>query len=94
VTLDICVRNFAKFTGCSLGQAIKCATYNPAAYVVVFLYRLLLYRLMPTCCSCVNIENRKGTLRSGADADLVILDAAGYVKATWVSGKKVWPAAN
>ncbi|TFK23162.1 Metallo-dependent hydrolase [Coprinopsis marcescibilis] len=30
VTLDKCVRNFATFTGCSLGEAIKCVTYNPA----------------------------------------------------------------
>jgi N-acetylglucosamine-6-phosphate deacetylase len=30
VTLDVCVRNFAKFTGCSLGEALKCATFNPA----------------------------------------------------------------
>ena len=30
VTLDTCVRNFARFTGCTLGEAIKCATYNPA----------------------------------------------------------------
>ncbi|KAF8911498.1 hypothetical protein CPB84DRAFT_1761978 [Gymnopilus junonius] len=30
VTLDKCVRNFSRFTGCSLGEAIKCATYNPA----------------------------------------------------------------
>jgi len=32
VTLDTCVRNFVKFTGCSLGEAIKCATFNPARY--------------------------------------------------------------
>ncbi|KAL0955867.1 hypothetical protein HGRIS_002067 [Hohenbuehelia grisea] len=32
VTLDKCVRNFSRFTGCSLGEAIKCATYNPAKY--------------------------------------------------------------
>ncbi|TFK74577.1 Metallo-dependent hydrolase [Pluteus cervinus] len=30
VTMDTCVRNFSRFTGCSLGEAIKCATYNPA----------------------------------------------------------------
>lgn len=30
VTLDKCIRNFSRFTGCSLGEAIKCATYNPA----------------------------------------------------------------
>jgi N-acetylglucosamine-6-phosphate deacetylase len=33
VTLDKCVRNFSRFTGCSLGEAIKCATYNPAKLV-------------------------------------------------------------
>ncbi|KAH9012798.1 carbohydrate esterase family 9 protein [Lactarius hengduanensis] len=46
VTLDTCVSSqlFA-FTGCSLGEAIKCATFNPL-----------------------------GTLRPGADADLVVLD--------------------
>ncbi|KIJ33086.1 carbohydrate esterase family 9 protein [Sphaerobolus stellatus SS14] len=71
VTLDTCVRNFVQFTGCTLGQALKCATYNPAA--------------------CLGIENHKGTLRPGADADLVLLDAAGNVKGTWVAGKKVWP---
>ena len=30
VTLDTCVRNFSRFTGCSLGEAIKCVTFNPA----------------------------------------------------------------
>ncbi|KZT18303.1 carbohydrate esterase family 9 protein [Neolentinus lepideus HHB14362 ss-1] len=70
VTLDKCVRNFSRFTGCSLGEAIKCATYNPA--------------------KCLGIENRKGTLRPGADADLVVLDRKGNVVSTWVKGKEVW----
>ncbi|EPQ55150.1 Metallo-dependent hydrolase [Gloeophyllum trabeum ATCC 11539] len=70
VTLDKCVRNFSRFTGCSLGEAIKCATYNPA--------------------KCLGIENRKGTLRPGADADLVVLDRKGHVVCTWVKGKEVW----
>ena len=30
VTLDSCVRNFSLFTGCSLGEAIKCVMLNPA----------------------------------------------------------------
>ena len=30
VTLDACIRNFVKFTGCSLDEAIKCATFSPA----------------------------------------------------------------
>ena len=70
VTLDKCVRNFTRFTGCSLGEAIKCATYNPA--------------------KCLGIENKKGTLRAGADADLIVLNRKGYVQSTWVRGKQVW----
>jgi N-acetylglucosamine-6-phosphate deacetylase len=30
VTLDKCVRNFARFTGCALGPALLCATLRPA----------------------------------------------------------------
>ena len=70
MTLDKCVRNFTRFTGCSLGEAIKCATYNPA--------------------KCLGIENRKGTLRAGADADFVVLDRLGHPLQTWVGGKQVW----
>ncbi|KAG6828255.1 hypothetical protein H0H92_008643 [Tricholoma furcatifolium] len=70
VTLDACVRNFSRFTGCSLGEAIKCATFNPA--------------------KCLGIENRKGTLRPGADADFVVLDRRGTVLSTWVKGKEAW----
>lgn len=70
VTLDSCVRNFSRFTGCSLGEAIKCVTFNPAR--------------------CLGIEDRKGTLRAGADADLVVLDRSGNVLSTWVRGKEVW----
>lgn len=70
VPLDKCVRNLTKFTGCSIGEAIKCATFNPA--------------------KCLNIENKKGTLRPGADADLIVLDRHGNVLSTWVKGKKVW----
>ncbi|KAK0486935.1 carbohydrate esterase family 9 protein [Armillaria luteobubalina] len=70
VTLDKCVRNFTRFTGCDMGHAIKCATVNPA--------------------KCLGIEDRKGTLRSGADADLVVLDKQGYVQSTWVKGRRVW----
>ncbi|OBZ65838.1 putative N-acetylglucosamine-6-phosphate deacetylase [Grifola frondosa] len=70
VTLDKCVRNFSRFTGCSLGEAIKCATYNPA--------------------KCFGLENKKGTLRPGADADLVVLDRRGNVLSTWVKGQEAW----
>src|SRR5258708_2221544 len=56
VTLDTCVRNFPRFTGCSLGEAIKCVAFNPAR--------------------CLGIDSRKGTLRPGAEADLIFLIAA------------------
>ncbi|KAF9268583.1 Metallo-dependent hydrolase [Marasmius fiardii PR-910] len=70
VPLDKCVRNLAAFTKISLGEALKCATFNPA--------------------KCLNIEGRKGTLRPGADADLVILDHHGIPQSTWVKGRRVW----
>ncbi|KAF8891794.1 Metallo-dependent hydrolase [Infundibulicybe gibba] len=70
VTLDTCVRKFSRFTGCSLGEAIKCATYSPA--------------------KCLGIENRKGTLRPGADADLIVLNRQGIVQSAWVKGKEAW----
>ncbi|CAE6454854.1 unnamed protein product [Rhizoctonia solani] len=70
VTLPKCIRNFMAFTSCTLGDAIKCATYNPA--------------------KCLGIEARKGTLRAGADADLVVMTAEGEILSTWVSGKVVW----
>ncbi|KAF9451525.1 carbohydrate esterase family 9 protein [Macrolepiota fuliginosa MF-IS2] len=72
VTLDKCVRNFSRFTGCSLGEAIKCATYNPAR--------------------CLGVENKKGTLRPGADADFVVLSRQGTVLSTWVKGKQAYVA--
>ncbi|KAI0667066.1 Metallo-dependent hydrolase [Trametes maxima] len=74
VTLDKCVRNFSRFTGCSLGEAIRCATFNPAR--------------------CLCLESRKGTLRPGADADLVVLDRRGKVLSTWVAGREVWTRAD
>ncbi|KAH7883226.1 carbohydrate esterase family 9 protein [Phlebopus sp. FC_14] len=70
ITMDKCVRNFTRFTGCSVGEAIKCATFNPAR--------------------CLGLEHKKGTLRPGADADLVVLDGDGEVYSTWVRGKMVW----
>jgi N-acetylglucosamine-6-phosphate deacetylase len=43
VSLDKCVRNFSSFTGCSLGEAIKCATYNPAKSVYLFSFNRIVY---------------------------------------------------
>jgi N-acetylglucosamine-6-phosphate deacetylase len=54
LTMDRAVKNFKEFTGCSLPEAVRCATLNPA--------RLL------------GIDDRKGSLEVGKDADLVIFD--------------------
>lgn len=89
VTLDKCVRNFTKFTGCSIGEAIKCVTYNPAKSVQFFYAKFVWMNLTSTY-RCLNIENKKGTLRPGVDADLVVLDRHGNVLSTWIKGKKVW----
>lgn len=36
------------------------------------------------------VAERKGALLEGRDADLVVLDAQGYVQSTWVMGREVW----
>ena len=38
----------------------------------------------------LGIDDRKGSIREGMDADLVLLDEDITIKAVWVSGKKVW----
>lgn len=39
----------------------------------------------------LGIESERGTLRRGARADLVVLDADGRVRATWLAGRRVHP---
>ena len=40
----------------------------------------------------IGAERERGTLRVGARADLVALDASGAVLRTWVGGRQVWAA--
>ncbi|CAO3623874.1 unnamed protein product [Cunninghamella blakesleeana] len=72
VTIDVCVRNFQKFTNCTTVEALEAATLHPA--------RLL------------GIDDRKGTLKAGSDADLVFLDDSTgelFVKRVFVAGEEV-----
>jgi N-acetylglucosamine-6-phosphate deacetylase len=68
--MDRAVKNFREFTGCSLPQAVRCATLNPA--------RLL------------GIDDRKGSLEVGKDADLVIFDEDLNVHYTILGGGVVY----
>lgn len=70
LTLDRAVTNFLEFTGCSLPEAVRCATLNPA--------RLL------------GIDDRKGSLAVGKDADLVVFDENFTVHYTILGGKIVY----
>jgi N-acetylglucosamine-6-phosphate deacetylase len=40
----------------------------------------------------LGVERKYGTLRAGARADLVVLDAEGGVLETWIGGRRVYCA--
>ena len=72
VSMDICVRRFQQFTGCSIGEALLCATLHPA---------LVLRR------HCVKNSNHHiGVLEVGATADMVLLNDSLEVLGTVVGG--------
>ena len=66
LTQDRAIRNMVSFTGVTLCDAVRMASWNPA--------RLL------------GIEDRKGCLRPGADADVVLLHPDGTVVGTMARG--------
>ncbi|ORZ06162.1 hypothetical protein BCR41DRAFT_382006 [Lobosporangium transversale] len=69
ITLDACVRNFIKFTHCSLVEALEAVTLHPA--------------------TLLGIQDTKGVIKPGADADLVFLSDDLYVKRVFVAGEEV-----
>ena len=66
LTQDLAVGNMVAFTGITLCEAVRMASWNPA--------RLL------------GLEDRKGCLRPGADADVVVLEPDGTVSGSMVRG--------
>ncbi len=70
LTQDVAVRNVLSWTGCSLAEALRAASLNPA-----------------TLLGC---DDRKGMLREGADADLIILSRDGEIVHTIVRGQTVY----
>ena len=67
LTLDAAVRNFARFGGVPMWQAVNMASLHPA-------------------CS-IGVEDRKGALTPGMDADIVIANADFNVRSTYVEGE-------
>jgi N-acetylglucosamine-6-phosphate deacetylase len=64
--------------------------YFQPCQVILLLLLLVIHGTLKFENRCVGIENKKGTLRAGADADLIVLNRDGVVLNTWVKGKEVW----
>mmetsp|Transcript_4619 Transcript_4619/g.9598 ORF Transcript_4619/g.9598 Transcript_4619/m.9598 type:complete len:547 (-) Transcript_4619:1269-2909(-) len=75
VSMDTCVRRFRKFTNCSIGEALLCATLHPS--------NVLNRSVMQERAT----EAPIGVLEIGARADLVVVTDELDVVATWVNGK-------
>ena len=77
VSMDTCVRRFQRFTGCSIGEALLCATLHPAN---------VLNRSAVRERGGV-VEHPIGVLEVGGRADLVLVTDMIRVAATWVNGR-------
>mmetsp|Transcript_38526 Transcript_38526/g.65830 ORF Transcript_38526/g.65830 Transcript_38526/m.65830 type:complete len:134 (+) Transcript_38526:2-403(+) len=85
VSMDTCVKRFHKFTGCTLGEALLCATLHPAMV-------LGRHQRNNTTHHSVSREWKNnappiGILEVGAKADLVMLNDDLDVIETWVGGR-------
>ena len=65
---DIMMR-FKNFTGCTLTEAIKCASGNPA--------------------KCLGIDDHKGFIKEGYDADMIVIDEDEKLTAVIKSGRMI-----
>ena len=70
--MNLCVGNMVRSVGCSLGEAVRMASLNPAVVI--------------------GVEDHKGSLEPGKDADLVIVDEEVKVYMTIVKGQEVYRA--
>ncbi|KAI8595143.1 hypothetical protein EDD21DRAFT_409311 [Dissophora ornata] len=69
ITLDACIRNFLRFTSCTLIEALEAVTLHPAVLL--------------------GIQETKGVIKPGADADLVFLSDDLFVRRVFVAGEEV-----
>ncbi len=70
LSMNLAVKHFMDWTACSLPEAVRCSSLNPA--------RLL------------GLDERKGSLDEGKDADLVVFDEEFTVHHTIVGGRVVF----
>ena len=82
VGLDECVRRFQRFTCCSAGQALQCATVHPS---IVLKRDTAASKQRQTGRGLVDAPI--GTIKAGSRADIIILDDALTVLETWLAGK-------
>lgn len=69
VSIDHCVRNFKKFTRCTVVEALEAATLHPA--------------------QTLGIQDTKGTLNAGADADILFLNDDLDIQKVFIRGVQV-----
>mmetsp|Transcript_9595 Transcript_9595/g.22405 ORF Transcript_9595/g.22405 Transcript_9595/m.22405 type:complete len:355 (+) Transcript_9595:915-1979(+) len=82
VGLDEIVRRFRRFTCCSAGQALQCATMHPS---IVLKRNAAAAKKKQIGRGLVDAPI--GTIEAGARADITILDDALTVLETWVAGR-------
>lgn len=70
--MNLCVANMVRSVGCSLAEAVKLTSLNPA--------------------SVIGVDDRKGRLKPGMDAGLVLIDEEVNVYVTMVKGQEVYRA--
>mmetsp|Transcript_50694 Transcript_50694/g.108021 ORF Transcript_50694/g.108021 Transcript_50694/m.108021 type:complete len:574 (-) Transcript_50694:223-1944(-) len=82
VSMDTCVKLFQQYTGCSIGEALLCATLHPAMVLKRHVTRHRMSR------GSIVVDAPIGILEVGSKADLVMLNNELDVLGTWVGGKK------
>jgi N-acetylglucosamine-6-phosphate deacetylase len=73
-SMNHCVANMVRSVGCSMADAVRMASLNPARVI--------------------GVDEKKGSLEPGKDADLVVVDEDVSVYRTLVKGREVYRSAQ
>ncbi|KAL7526833.1 hypothetical protein ACHAWF_001929 [Thalassiosira exigua] len=83
-SMDACVRRFRRFAGCSIGDALLCATLHPATVVRRDVIRRAKGRETDA------MDAPIGILEVGAKADFVVVNENLDILETWISGTRAF----